>query len=184
MRRARRGDCAAYASLLREIAAFLRPIVRARLGAMGFGAQEVEDVVQEALTTIHLKRDTWDEGRPLMPWLRAIARHKTLDAARRLGRMRRRADPRPVEDMADLLPAPAAAVAQADAHAQSLVAGLPARERGVVAALGIEGLSVAAAARRLSISEGAVRVAFHRGLSRLRALVDAADIAPRGDAAG
>jgi RNA polymerase sigma-70 factor (ECF subfamily) len=47
---------------------------------------------------------------------------------------------------------------------------LPARERGVVAALGLEGLSVAAAARRFAISEGAVRIALHRGLSRLRAL--------------
>jgi RNA polymerase sigma-70 factor (ECF subfamily) len=170
MRAARSGDRAAYAALLGELADFLRPLAAARLGRMGISAQEVEDVVQETLTAIHLKRDTWDGDRPFLPWARAIARHKTLDAARRLGRARARAHATPVEDMADILPAPAAAPHGEGRDAETLVATLPVRERGVVAALGLEGLSVAAAARRFAISEGAVRVAFHRGLTRLRAL--------------
>jgi RNA polymerase sigma-70 factor (ECF subfamily) len=135
---------------------------------MGFSVQDVEDVVQETLTAIHLKRDTWNDDRPILPWARAIARHKALDAARRLARAR--ANATPVEDMADILPAPAAAPHGAAQDAEAMVATLPARERGVVAALGLEGLSVAAAARRFAISEGAVRIALHRGLSRLRAL--------------
>lgn len=170
MRAARRGDRTTYATLLEELAVFLRPLVAARLGSMGFGAQEVEDVVQETLTAAHLKRDTWDDRRPFLPWIRAIARHKTLDAARRLIRARARAAAQPVEALADVLPAPAAVSCGVARDAETLVAALAGRERGVVAALGLEGLSVAAAARRFAISEGAVRVAFHRGLARLRAL--------------
>lgn len=170
MRTARRGDRAAYAALLAELATFLCPLVAARLGRMGFGAHEAEDVMQEALTAIHLKRDTWDEARPFLPWARAIARHKALDAARRLIRARARTAAQSVEDLANVLPAPAAAPACAAQDATTMVATLTGRERGVVAALGLDGLSVGAAARRFSISEGAVRVAFHRGLARLRAL--------------
>jgi RNA polymerase sigma-70 factor (ECF subfamily) len=179
MRAALHGDRTAYAGLLTELAAFLRPLAAARLGRMGFGAQDVEDVVQETLAAIHRKRDTWDGDRPFLPWVRAIARHKALDAGRRLARARARSHATPVEDMADALPAPAEPSAAAARDAETLVAALPGRERGVVAALGLEGLSVAAAARRFAISEGAVRVAFHRGLARLRALAaaDAPDAA-------
>lgn len=167
MRAARTGDGGAYARLLAEIATALRPLVRARLAQLGFDPDHAEDAVQEALIAIHAKADTWDEARPFVPWVRAIARHKTLDLARRLGRSRARLAPVPVEDWADFLAAPMEAP-RPEAQAAALVATLPGRERGAVAALGLEGLSVRAAAGRLGISEGAVRVAFHRGLARLR----------------
>lgn len=173
LRAARAGDDAAYARFLAEAAGAVRAAARARLAAMGFGAEEVEDVVQETLIALHDKRHTWDPGRPVTPWLRAIARHKTLDAARRLGRGRRRIDGRPVEDLAEVLAAPAGPPHGARRDAEALVARLPARERGVVAALAFEGLSPAAVAERLSIAEGAVRVAFHRGLARIARLAEA-----------
>ena len=167
---ARGGDAAAYAAFLREAAELIRAAARGRLAAMGFGPEEVEDVVQETLIALHDKRHTWDPDRPVIPWLRAIARHKTLDAARRLGRGRRRHDARPVEDFAEVLAAPAGTPPGARLDAEALVARLPERERGVVAALAFEGLGVAAVAARLSIAEGAVRVAFHRGLARVARL--------------
>lgn len=168
MRAARAGDGAAYARLLAEVAAALRPLLRARLGRLGFDAAHAEDALQETLIALHEKAPTWDAARPIVPWIRAIARHKALDLARRLGRARARTAPGPVEDWADVFAAPAEAP-QPETRAASLVAALPGRECGAVTALGLEGLSVRAAAGRLGISEGAVRVAFHRGLARLRA---------------
>jgi RNA polymerase sigma-70 factor (ECF subfamily) len=183
MLKARDGDSAAYEALLREIGAMMRVMVHQRLRGMGFAAQEAEDVVQEALIALHVKRHTWDAERPIVPWVRAIARYKMLDAARRLGRTRRRSHDRPVEEMADRLPAPAPRVLAAGRDAEALVARLPARERGVVEALALDGLDVAAAAARLSISEGSVRVAFHRGLARIARLADETPPRPRpGDA--
>lgn len=170
MRAARSGDSAAYEALLGEIALMLRAMVNQRLRAMGINAQEVEDVVQDALMAVHLKRDTWEADRPLVPWVRAIAQYKMLDAARSHGRRRRRAHDRPVEEMADRLPAPAGAPWGMARDAERLVARLPARERGVVSALALDGMSVECVALRLAISEGAVRVAFHRGLARLARL--------------
>ncbi|WPZ37208.1 sigma-70 family RNA polymerase sigma factor (plasmid) [Thalassobaculum sp. OXR-137] len=169
---ARNGDAAAYATFLGEVTKLVRPAIWARLMAMGFGPQEVEDVVQETLIALHEKRHTWDERRPVLPWVRAIARHKTIDAARHLGRRRLRIDGRPVEDLAELLAAPDGTSHTARMDAVTLVARLPKRERGVVAALAFEGLAVSAVAARFSIAESAVRVAFHRGLARLARLAE------------
>lgn len=176
LRAARDGDEAAYADFLREAAGLIRGAALARLAAMGLGPEEVEDVVQETLIALHDKRHTWDPDRPVTPWVRAIARHKTIDAARRLARSRNRLHARPVEEMAELLAAPAGTPLSARRDAETLVARLPDRERGVVSALAFEGLSISAVAARLSIAEGAVRVAFHRGLARIARL--AAEPAP------
>lgn len=175
MRAALDGDGVAYERLLGEIAVMSRGVARSRLVRFGIDPDEAEDVVQEVLIAVHRKRGTWDPERPFLPWLNAIARYKLIDAVRRLGRARRRTAGEPVEDMADRLPAPPAPeLAYALADPARAVARLSARERDVVTALGLEGLSVRRTAARFSISEAAVRVAFHRGLARVSRMVDAA----------
>ena len=85
MRLARQGDDEAYRRLLRHVLIWLRSVVRRGLTSAGRGTADSEDIVQEALLAMHLKRDTWDETQPLDPWLRAIARHKLVDHLRRRG---------------------------------------------------------------------------------------------------
>ena len=85
MRLARQGDDEAYRRLLGQVAVWLRVVVRRGLASAGRGPADCEDIVQEALLAMHLKRDTWDEARPIEPWLRAIARHKLADYLRRRG---------------------------------------------------------------------------------------------------
>jgi RNA polymerase sigma-70 factor (ECF subfamily) len=46
---------------------------------------------------------------------------------------------------------------------------LPVRQREVVRAIAVDGASTGEAAARFAISEGAVRVALHRGLAALAA---------------
>lgn len=167
MRAARVGDAVAYRRLLDEMATVLRRVARRNLRRLGLGPDEAEDVVQEALLALHLKRDSWDETRPILPWVHAIARYKMLDAARRLGRTTRATADLPVEAFAELLPAPPPARDMTGVDTAGLVAGLPARERGVVTALALDGRSVAETAARFGIGESAVRVAFHRALARL-----------------
>ena len=52
-------------------------LVGALVGA-GLPEHEAEDIVQEVLLTIHLKRGTWDQSRPIGPWLAAITRNKLV----------------------------------------------------------------------------------------------------------
>jgi RNA polymerase sigma-70 factor (ECF subfamily) len=53
--------------------------------------------------------------------------------------------------------------------AERLLSVLRGRQRDVIHAISIEGISTREAAARFRISEGAVRVALHRGLSALAA---------------
>ena len=85
MRLARRGDDEAYRRLLLVAAAWLRAVVRRGLANAGRSTADSEDVVQEVLLAMHLKRNTWDEAQPIEPWVRAIARHKLVDHLRRRG---------------------------------------------------------------------------------------------------
>ena len=97
MRRARQGDDEAYRRLLVCVSLWLRPVVRRGLLAAGRRPEDGEDIVQETLLAMHLKRDTWDAAQPIEPWLRAIARYKLVDHLRRRG-LREHVD---IDDYAD-----------------------------------------------------------------------------------
>jgi RNA polymerase sigma-70 factor (ECF subfamily) len=160
MRAANAGDGAAYRTLLRSLEPALRSVARRGLGRAGVAGDETEDVVQEILLAVHLKRDTWNASSPILPWIYAIARHKLVDALRRRGR-------RPhvsIDDVAEGLLAEEPAPALAPDTLDRFVRQLPERQRDVVRAVAIEGASIREAAERLGMSEGAVRVALHRGL--------------------
>jgi RNA polymerase sigma-70 factor (ECF subfamily) len=166
MRLARRGDDDAYRRLLGDVTVWLRALVRRGLASAGRSGADCEDIVQETLLAMHLKRDTWDETRPIAPWLRAIARHKLADYLRRRGFI----DHVDIDDHAD---APELAVevdAAASLDSRRMLASLPERQRRVVQEISIEGRRAADVARNLGISEGAVRVTLHRALKALAVL--------------
>jgi len=157
------GDSSAYEQLLRELTPVLRAAARRGLSAGGYAAMDAEDVVQETLLAIHLKRQTWDQTAPFSPWLWAIIRHKTVDALRRRGRKIHV----PIDDFAEILgneePEPTMIVEDIDRHLKSL----PDRQRNVVKIIAVDGASIGEAASQLAMSAGAVRVALHRGLAAL-----------------
>ncbi|CAN5921473.1 sigma-70 family RNA polymerase sigma factor [soil metagenome] len=162
MRLARQGNDEAYRRLLGRVSVWLRIVVQRGLTAAGRGTADSEDIVQEALLAMHLKRETWDEAQPIEPWLRAIARYKLTDHLRRRG-YRDHVD---IDDHADRLAAPEPDAA-ATIDSQRLLAGLPERQRRIVEEISIEGHRAADVAARLGMSEGAVRVALHRALKLL-----------------
>src|SRR5262249_53969604 len=130
------------------------------------GPDEVEDVVQETLLAVHLKRQTWDEGKPLLPWVRAIAQNKLVDNLRRRGHRLQV----PIDGIAHALATIDAEPAVANRlDARRRPAQLKPRQRDVVRAISIEGASAAEVGRRLGMTEGAVRVTLHRALKSLAA---------------
>ena len=163
MRAADGGDEAAYRQLLEALAPAIRSAVRRGLARAGTGAADVEDVVQETLLAIHLKRHTWDRATPIGPWINAIARYKTVDALRRSGR---RAE-QPIDDVIESLAAPEAEGTLVRRDTERALGTLDGRSHEVVRAVSLDGAGIGETARRLGISEGAVRVALHRGLKLL-----------------
>ncbi len=165
MRAARGGDARAYERFLRAVTPALRGAARAGLARAGLPLADAEDVLQEILLAVHLKRGSWDPALPVGPWLRAIARHKLIDALRRRGR---RTD-LPIEDFIEILPAETGEPPGLARDVERSLGTLPAGQRDAVRAIAVEGASIGEAARRLGLSEGATRVALHRGLKAIAA---------------
>ena len=153
------GEERAYAEFLRRVAALVRGYVVRR--AVG-GRPDPEDVVQETLLAIHLKRHTWQADRPVLPWVFAIARFKLIDGLRRRGQ-RIEID---IDDIADTLAAPEPDTASAREIGKALDTLAPG-QRSVVSAISVDGRSIAETATTLGMSESAVRVALHRGLAAI-----------------
>ena len=165
MRSAISGNDAAYHRLLKSITSILRAAARRGLARAGQPLDQSEDIVQDILLAVHLKRHTWDADAPFAPWLFAIARNKLIDALRKRGR---RVFVN-IDDFAEVLAdAPAAETASSGEVAAQLNS-LPARQREVLQSIAMESASIRETAAKFSISQGAVRVALHRGLASLTA---------------
>ena len=162
MRAAQAGSSGAYVQLLTDISASFRQFAAADLRRFSLQAHEVEDVLQEILLAIHLKRHTWRSDHPFMPWLRAITRHKVVDFVRR----RARRGELPIESFADIFPA-SPSEPEMVVPVQQLLGDLPRRQREVMEELALSGASVADTAVKLKMSRGAVYVAFHRAVAAL-----------------
>jgi RNA polymerase sigma-70 factor (ECF subfamily) len=148
------GDARAYRALLGDLR-------RRRLGGPD---AEIDDLVQETLIAIHTRRETYDRAQALAPWVFAIARYKLVDHYRRSGRRLFV----PIDDVvADLAVEGGAAAADARRDVERALSALPERARRLLTALKIDGDSVAEAASRFGMTEGAVKVASHRAMKTL-----------------
>jgi RNA polymerase sigma-70 factor, ECF subfamily len=157
------GDTAAYREFLSALANRLRLYLQRRLGRM---PQEVEDLVQELLLTIHIQRHTYRPHQPLTPWVYAIARYKLIDFLRRRSR-----SPGSDDILWDEAELAADKCDEREAEASfdiaKLLQTLPDKQRLPILYVKIEGNSVRDTAHRTGMSESAVRVGIHRGLKAL-----------------
>lgn len=166
MRSAIEGDSYAYHKFLTAVTPHLRAIARRRCDQFGASASEAEEVVQEVLLTIHLKRGTWDSSRPLGPWISAIVRNKVVDSLRRRGRQ----VVVPLEDVVDTLESHEGVAVSDQIDIKHILEKLKDPQRTIVQSISIEGASIRETADQLEMTEVAVRVALHRALKRLATL--------------
>ena len=159
MRAAIAGDERAYGDFLGRAACLVRSFARRKIVQGGI---DPEDIVQETLLAIHMKRHTWRQDAPVTPWLYAIANYKLIDAFRRRGR---RAEIE-IGEIAETLSAPEAETIS-DGEVGRALGTLTPGQRSVVAAISVDGRSISETAKSLGMSETAVRVALHRGLAAI-----------------
>lgn len=162
------GDLAAELTRLRP--ALVR-YCRARLGRAGGSYDVADDVAQEVCVAVLAALPRYrDEGKPFAAFVFGVAAHKVVDAQR--AGVRAPLPTESVPDRADPAPGPEdRAVARADADAaRVLLDRLPQTAREVVLLRVAAGLSAEETGEILGMSAGAVRVAQHRALTRLRDL--------------
>jgi RNA polymerase sigma-70 factor, ECF subfamily len=169
--RAARGQPAAIESLLEHIRPMIVRYCRARLGRVVGHYQVADDVAQEVCIAVLSALPRYrDMGRPFASFVFGIASHKVADAMRSAARLAV-----PTEDLPDgpdEQPGPEeTVVAYLEAQrARALLAQLPVHLRELVILRVVTGLSAEETGNVLGMSAGAVRVAQHRALARLRAL--------------
>jgi RNA polymerase sigma factor (sigma-70 family) len=168
---ARGGDAQAYEDLLQAIAEIVRGIVRRRRGFLG--ADEVDDVVQDVLLSVHAVRATYDSGRPFLPWLYSIVRNRLADRARVHGRSTAHEI---VFDDLDVTFSAAETNLPGEEYRDSqalhtAIASLPRGQREAIELLKLKGMSLKEAATATGTSVGALKVATHRAMIALRRML-------------
>jgi RNA polymerase sigma-70 factor (ECF subfamily) len=168
---ARQGQPAAIDSLLRQLRPMILRYCRARLGRFSGQYQAADDVAQEVCIALLSALPRYrDMGRPFASFVFGIAAHKVADAMRSAASLAI-----PTEDLPDApddRPGPEeAAVACLEAErARQLLALLPPQQRELLGLRMLAGLTAQETGNELGMSAGAVRVAQHRALARLRAI--------------
>jgi RNA polymerase sigma-70 factor (ECF subfamily) len=161
------GSATSYRSLLERLSSRLRAYYKGKLARVGRGATEAEDLVQEVLLAIHLKRHTYDTGEPFTPWVHTIARYKLIDYLRRT----RTASSIPIDEDTEIMAQDDHTGAESSHDIKKLLGRLPEKVRCAIECVKLEGRSVAEAAVRCGISESGVKINIHRGLRTLAAFI-------------
>jgi RNA polymerase sigma-70 factor (ECF subfamily) len=171
MNAAQAGDGEAYAELLRAVPPMLRRVIGRRRPFLQ--PDEVEDLIQDVLISLHAVRATFDATRPFTPWLLAIVRNRLADAARRHARLS--AHEIRVEDL-DVTFSTADANPSVEGYGdqQALrraIEALPAGQRKAIELLKLQEMSLKDAAAASGTTVGALKVATHRAMAALRRLL-------------
>ncbi len=166
-----RGHPGAIEALLERIRPMVVRYCRARLGRITGHYYVADDVAQEVCLAVLAALPRYrDMGRPFASFVFGIASHKVADAVRNASRLAV-----PFEDLPDGpddRPGPEeTVVAYIEAErTRALLAQLPHHLRELLILRVVTGLSAEETGNVLGMSAGAVRVAQHRALARLRAL--------------
>ena len=175
MAAAQAGDKTAYQTLLRDCV----PLIRAIARRQGVSGDQVDDVVQEVLLTIHRARQTYDPTRSFTAWLRVIAERRAIDLLRQTGRRGARELHSPVafENYPDEAADPASGLQHADdaGRVNQALAQLPPRQREAVQYLVLNEQSLADASAATRRSKVSLKVNLHRALKTLRGRMQAKD---------
>ncbi len=130
--------------------------------------QTAEDLTQDLFLQVLRSRETWQEGRPFLPWLFQIARNLHVS------HLRRQRPEVASEALLELAPDPqdsaaTRVAAQEDQELlQQALARLPAKKRELLLLSREESLSYQDLAGMLSCSYTSVKVQVHRALQDLR----------------
>ncbi len=163
MARALNGDAKCYMDVLQKTALLIKPYLYKRLGQH----QEVDDVLQEILISIHKAKHTYDPSRPYLPWVYAIAKFRLKDRLRKYYND-------PLKNAGDLIEAeniPDSDVTES-AISYEYIKGeinkLPAKQAKILSLLHEHGYTAKEAAAKINMTESAVKVSAHRAYKILK----------------
>ncbi|QCQ92121.1 sigma-70 family RNA polymerase sigma factor [Rhodococcus sp. SGAir0479] len=167
---AAQGDRNALAQVLQSIRPMVVRYCRARVGAAERGSLSADDVAQEVCLAVMTALPRYqDQGRPFMAFVYGIAAHKVADAHRNAAR--NKSDP--VAEVPDVVssedgPEDRALSSETSRQVNALLETLPEKHREILVLRLVVGLSAEETAAAVGSTAGAVRVAQHRAIAKLK----------------
>ena len=168
--RAMTGDRVAVADVITTIRPLVVRYCRARLGRFDRSSVSADDVAQEVCLAVLTALPGYRvQGRPFLAFVYGIASHKVIDAHRAATRNRSE----PVSDVPDRVesgdgPEQHTLRVELSEEMGRLLEKLPEKQREILVLRVVVGLSAEETAEAVGSTPGAVRVAQHRALARLR----------------
>lgn len=168
MKAANSGDKVAYGKFLSEVSVILRKFLTRRMAQ-----SDVEDVLQEILTSIHKARHTYDGQRAVMPWVYAIARFRLTDYLRKHYASK---DHKHVhmDDVEHWLEAPVTQSHELPEYLVGALGDLPERDQKIIYLIHVQGYTSKEVGDQLDMKESAVKVAAHRAYKKMKVTLEAA----------
>lgn len=164
---AQSGDKKAYNELLRAIAPYIRNVLIKSLSA-----DNIDDVLQEVLISVHKSLNTYSPDRPFKPWLYSIIMFRRTDFLRKhYAGQEHKAAPLEHADFHDSgVTKPDFAGEYKDIEAA--LSTLPEQQRRIFTMLKIEGYTAQEVANEMDMNESAVKVSAHRTMKKLKGLLE------------
>jgi len=170
--RAQAGDPHAMQDLIRDLHPMISKFCRYRLGSYPGGEDAAQDAVQETCLAVSAVLASYrDHGLPFRAWVYAIASNKVADSQRRFHRAALLVDDLPEQVEPSATPEERAIASVELQAVLALADQLPATMRAVLLRRAAGATSKIVAAE-LGMSTGAVDVAHHRAVLRVRELAD------------
>ncbi|GAA1079174.1 MULTISPECIES: sigma-70 family RNA polymerase sigma factor [Tsukamurella] len=170
VREAARGDRSALADVLDSIRPLVVRYCRARVGGGERHSLSAEDIAQEVCMAVMMALPRYeDQGRPFMAFVYGIAAHKVADGFR--AATRNKSDPvSEMPERASLEGGPEVTALESEANQRMarLLGTLPEKQREILILRVVVGLSAEETAEAVGGTAGAVRVAQHRALAKLK----------------
>ena len=169
---AAQGEPAALQALLTDVRRIAFRYCRARLGGLPAGVQAADDAAQEVCVAVLRSLPRYeDRGAPFEAFVYGIASNKVADAMRSSLRGPEPTDELPDEVDLDADPLDTVIAAERSSDTWALLDRLGETQREILTLRVAVGMSADEVAASLDMTPGAVRVAQHRALTRLRAMM-------------
>lgn len=163
MHKAQNGDKLAYGLVLQESAKILRGFLINKLGNM----EDVEDVLQEILVSVHKSRHTYDKSRAYKPWLYSIAKFRLCDFFRKVYKKNEHEVPLS-EEMEKLNSEDVTEQSDDYELLNEAIAKLPQKQQDIIRLMKFEGYTAKEVASKLDMNESAVKVSAHRAYKLIK----------------
>ena len=156
------GDKQSYDQFFEKLIPFVREVVKQRTGYVN------EDIVQEALISVHNARHTYDSSRPIAPWLISIIKFRIADNKRLYWSNSNKLIQYALLNEIDFS---TTNDQNLNSDVYEAINNLPERQRKILWYSKVEGYSLKEISEKLDLNLPVVKVTAHRAYLKLRSLL-------------